>query len=229
MTKYEVTPEILEQVWGKGLNKAFIDQTCLTINTYRLNFGLSKRIDLVRFFAQCYHEIQFIKGKDGRIPRMQENLNFSDKVLVRLSKYWRENKKELKEVRKLGKQEAQRVIMNKWYNGRMGNRVGTDDGYTYVGHGALMITGRDNHQRVLQAIEQYAGVKVLTDDGEPIHGVFERFDVFWLMGMAYWRLMGGYTCNSTLECTNKVNRGLPAKEKQERTQTAVRLNRTLWT
>ena len=218
MAKYDVTELELTQVFGRGLSPAFVEQSILTINRYRLFFGLSKRIDMVRFFAQVKHEAQFIKGKDGRIPRLEENLNFSDGTLFRLSKYWREHKEELKKVRKFGKQEQKEAIINKWYK----------DGYEWVGHGCLMVTGKINTIRGLELIEKVTNERLLTDDKRPKKGIFERFDIWWLLGMAYWRLNHMYACSSSLECVNKVNNGIPMQDKIDRVRTAVRLNRKLW-
>jgi putative chitinase len=41
-----------------------------------------------------------------------------------------------------------RALANKVYNGRMGNRAGSDDGWTFRGRGASQTTGREGYQRV---------------------------------------------------------------------------------
>lgn len=218
MSDFKVTELELTVVFGSQLNEDFVRDSLQVLNTYRLDFGLSKRIDMVRFFAQCYHEMGFIHTSKGRVPRLEENLNFSDKTLFRLSRYWRTHKDELAEVRKLGLQEQKRIIIDRWYM----------DGYDWIGHGCLMVTGKKNTIECLELIEKVTKEPLLTCDNAPIDGIFERYDIFWLLGMAYWRLMGGYTCTKTLDCTNMINRGLPKREKEVRTRTANRLNRKLW-
>ncbi len=44
-----------------------------------------------------------------------------------------------------------RALANKVYNGRMGNRTGSDDGWTFRGRGAVQTTGRDGYARLAKA------------------------------------------------------------------------------
>ena len=45
-----------------------------------------------------------------------------------------------------------KLLANKVYNGRMGNRTGTDDGWNYRGRGQVHITGRDNYAKASRAV-----------------------------------------------------------------------------
>lgn len=45
-----------------------------------------------------------------------------------------------------------KALANKVYNGRMGNRSGTDDGWNYRGRGQVHITGRDNYKKAGDAV-----------------------------------------------------------------------------
>ncbi len=44
-----------------------------------------------------------------------------------------------------------RALANKVYNGRMGNRTGSDDGWNFRGRGGAQTTGREGYQRVKTA------------------------------------------------------------------------------
>lgn len=47
-----------------------------------------------------------------------------------------------------------RGLANKVYNGRLGNRVGSDDGYNYRGRGLPQITGRGNYERADKRLKE---------------------------------------------------------------------------
>jgi putative chitinase len=52
-----------------------------------------------------------------------------------------------------------RKLANHVYNGRLGNRAGSDDGWTYRGRGLDHLTGRDNYTRAVRIV----GADVLDD------------------------------------------------------------------
>jgi putative chitinase len=45
-----------------------------------------------------------------------------------------------------------RALANKVYNGRMGNALGSDDGWNFRGRGASQTTGREGYQRLAKAV-----------------------------------------------------------------------------
>ena len=52
-----------------------------------------------------------------------------------------------------------RALANKVYNGRMGNRIGSDDGWNFRGRGACQTTGREGYERLAKA----TGIEVVTN------------------------------------------------------------------
>lgn len=52
-----------------------------------------------------------------------------------------------------------KALANKVYDGRMGNRVGSDDGWNFRGRGASQATGREGYQRLAKA----TGLDVITN------------------------------------------------------------------
>ena len=55
-------------------------------------------------------------------------------------------------------------LANKVYNGRMGNAVGSNDGFTFAGKGFIQLTGKDN----VRAFAEHIGRDSLVDDPSPI-------------------------------------------------------------
>src|SRR5699024_8866626 len=45
-----------------------------------------------------------------------------------------------------------KMLANKVYNGRMGNRTGSNDGWMYRGRGQVHITGRDNYAKASRVV-----------------------------------------------------------------------------
>lgn len=91
------------------------------------------------WLAQCGHECL-------SFTRLVESLNYTSEVLLRTwpGRYTDHLAKQ--HGRSSIRPADQKAIANHVYGDRMGNRAGTDDGWSYRGRGALMLTGRDNYR-----------------------------------------------------------------------------------
>jgi putative chitinase len=99
-------------------------------------YGLTTRLRAVHFLAQVSHE-----SGGGTIGR--ENLSYTS--AERIAAVW---------PRRFTPESARPYVHNpqkladKVYNGRMGNRPGSDDGYLYRGGSLLQLTGRDSYRDI---------------------------------------------------------------------------------
>ena len=131
-----LTPELIKELapharadYTKALTS---DAGWEVLAHYKITSGLER---LAGFFANTFHET-------GGLTILRESLNY--KTPARLRQVWpsRFGKKSDAELLKLcGNEKALASIV---YNGRMGNRPGTDDGYTFRGAGFLQTTGRED-------------------------------------------------------------------------------------
>jgi predicted chitinase len=87
---------------------------------------------LAQFMANVSHEC-------GGFTIIRENMNYT---AARIKQVWPTRPEAVKFAGK------PRELANAVYNGRMGNRVGTDDGWNFRGANFLQTTGRDNFERL---------------------------------------------------------------------------------
>lgn len=78
----------------------------------------------------------------GTMQPRRENMNYSAK---RLREVWPSRFRTDAEAQACARNP--RALANKVYNGRMGNRPGTSDGWDFRGNGIGQITGRYNHEK----------------------------------------------------------------------------------
>lgn len=94
-----------------------------------------------------------------------------------------------------------RALANKVYNGRMGNAIGSDDGWNFRGRGASQTTGREGYARVKQA----TGIDVV---GHPEYLIDPRY--FLLCGVSDFVNCGCLPfakADDVLGVTRKLNGG----------------------
>lgn len=109
-----------------GLTSAIIDQAPALFSKY----GLVDAMEVANFMGECTEEC-------GGGTEVEENLNYRAAVL---HSQWPLH---FTMAQALAMQHYPRLIANQAYNGRMGNRPYTDDGWDYRGRGPCQTTGRD--------------------------------------------------------------------------------------
>lgn len=130
-----ISRETLKKLWPHAPQKlidAISAQSGAVFDKYKINTSLR----IAHFLAQVSHE-----SDGGRIT--EENMNYT--TAARIAAVW---------PSRFTTESAQpyvrnpRALADKVYNGRMGNAVGSDDGYNYRGRGLLQITGRESYDRI---------------------------------------------------------------------------------
>ncbi|AXH70879.1 glycohydrolase [Vibrio phage BONAISHI] len=113
-------------------------------SAYRM--GLNNAARVAMFVANCAHE-------SSGFMRLEENMNYSAK---RLRQVWPSRFRSSATARKYAyNPEGLAAYV---YNGRMGNRPGTDDGWRYRGSGFIQLTGRSNFEKYAKITGTYIDV-----------------------------------------------------------------------
>lgn len=130
-----LTPGLMKQIAPRAREDYVKSLTSDAGWTTLARYGITDKQDrLAGFLANCLHET-------GGFVILRESLNY--RTPKRLREVWpsRFGSKGDAELLKLcGNEKALASIV---YNGRMGNRPGTDDGYIFRGAGYLQTTGRE--------------------------------------------------------------------------------------
>ena len=99
-------------------------------------YGIDTPLLVAHVMAQISHECG--AGRD-----IVENLNYSAE---RMTQVWPSRFPTVTSAAPFS--HNPRALANKVYNGRMGNRPGSDDGYDFRGRGGSQTTGREGYERV---------------------------------------------------------------------------------
>ncbi len=108
------------------------------------HFNITTRQQQAAFVAQVGHE-------SAGFTHLVENLNYSANGLMNTwPNRFKDKTTNQPNTKATSIAHNLQAIANEVYNGRMGNRVDSNDGWTYRGRGYLQITGRDNYKLVGQ-------------------------------------------------------------------------------
>lgn len=102
-----------------------------------------------------------------------------------------------------------RLLADKVYNGRMGNRLGSDDGWKFRGRGLLQITGRDNYTRIGKLV----GLDLATNPdlvNDPEHALVIASMIWKISGANAWADKDNV--HMVTKCINGGTEGLQQRE-----------------
>jgi putative chitinase len=133
---------------AEQLAKLHIDVKWLDpLNETFERFGITTKNQQACFIGQCSHE-------SGHFKLLEENLNYKAATLMRI---WPKRFPTLEIANQYAGQP--RLIANKVYSGRMGNRdEASNDGWMMRGRGLVQLTGSDNYHHASKAL----GVDLIT-------------------------------------------------------------------
>lgn len=163
---YNLTPEVLKKIYPSANTTAV-----QYIMKHAPAYGINTKKQMASFLATCIIESNGFNAK-------RENMNYRAQTLVRV--FSRRLIPNLNFAQNLVAK-GQVEIANHLYNGRMGNRPGTKDGWVYRGGGWIQLTGRANYYQ----IQNLTGI-AFGDNPELI----EVTENACIAAMEYWKLHG---------------------------------------
>lgn len=131
----------IRRLWPNGNQKVpgLVDGIIETAPAVFAKYKITSSLVLAHVMAQISHECG--AGRD-----VVENMNYSAQ---RMTQVWPSRFRTLESAQPYAGNP--KALANKVYNGRMGNRPGSDDGYNFRGRGASQTTGREGYERVAKA------------------------------------------------------------------------------
>ena len=130
-----IDPDKLKKLWHRAnpsiISAVSSDDTDSVLDKFRI----TEKLSLAHLMAQISHET-------NGASVLEENLNYSAEGLIRT---W---PRHFNQMNASEYAHHPQKIADHAYDGRNGNRPGTDDGWNYQGRGATMTTGRENYERL---------------------------------------------------------------------------------
>jgi putative chitinase len=132
---------VLRKLWPNGNQKqpGLVEGIIASAPKVFAKHGITSPLVIAHIMAQISHEC-------GAGHEIIENLNYS---AGRLMQVWPSRFPTMSAAQPYANNG--RALADKIYNGRMGNRTGTDDGWNFRGRGGSQTTGREGYERVAKA------------------------------------------------------------------------------
>lgn len=133
-----LTLEMLKTLWPHGNSKigGLLEAMAASAAAVFAKYGISSDLVIAHLMAQISHEC-------GAGTQVVENLNYSE---VRMMQVWPSRFPDYAST--AGYANNPRNLANRVYNGRMGNAIGSDDGWNYRGRGSSQTTGKEGYARL---------------------------------------------------------------------------------
>lgn len=138
----------LRKLWPRGNSRigGLVESITTTAPAVFDEYEISTPLLVAHVMAQISHEC-------GAGTVVIENLNYSAR---RMTQVWPSRFPNVSSAAPYA--QNPRALANKVYNGRMGNRAGSDDGWNFRGRGAVQTTGREGYARLMAS----TGLDVVT-------------------------------------------------------------------
>lgn len=127
-----ITTRLMRQI-APGIGADAAANWAAALEAARLNAGITTRREVNHWLAQLAHE-------SSAFSAFEENLNYS---AARLRAVWPRRFPSAAAAAPFARNP--RALANKVYNGRMGNRDDSNDGWYFRGRGPKQLTGRSNY------------------------------------------------------------------------------------
>ena len=182
----------LKRMWPRG-KAEWMSGIVASAGTVLPLHGITTKARLCHFMAQVSHEC-------GGGTIAEENLYYS---AARMTQVWPSRFPTVASAAPYA--QNGRALANKVYNGRMGNRSGTDDGWNYRGRGLIQITGRDGYAQVgkIAGLDLVGNPSLANDPGNLL-----------LVAASFWTWKGlnkradaGLNDAALIACTKIINGG----------------------
>lgn len=133
-----ISEPLLRKMWPHGDSKmpGLIEGIAASSAQVFASNGITTPLQVAHIMAQISHEC-------GAGLEVVENLGYSAR---RMTQVWPSRFPSIASA--LPYANNPRKLADKVYNGRMGNRPGSDDGYDFRGRGASQTTGREGYQKL---------------------------------------------------------------------------------
>lgn len=130
-----ITLVMMKSLWPNGNSKipGLIEGIVANATSVFTKYGITSNLLIAHVMAQISHEC-------GAGTEVVENLSYSE---VRMMQVWPSRFPNYAST--AGFAHNPQALANKVYNGRMGNLIGSNDGWNFRGRGASQTTGREGY------------------------------------------------------------------------------------